>query len=174
MAPSAGRASGAPSAARGARAPATSSVSRGIAGRRARRELSYGQRKLLEFAAVLMSGPRLVLLDEPTAGVNPVLVEAIERHIRALHARGLTFLVVEHDMNARHAALRPGDRPRPRAKIAEGSARRRAAPTRASSTRTSGEMTRCCIVSRASSRATGYGDVLRGLDLVARGGQSPA
>jgi ABC-type branched-subunit amino acid transport system ATPase component len=62
-------------------------------------ELSYGQKKLLEFATVLMSHPRLVLLDEPTAGVNPVLVESIERRIRELHARGLTFLVVEHNMN---------------------------------------------------------------------------
>jgi neutral amino acid transport system ATP-binding protein len=61
-------------------------------------ELSFGQRKLLEFAATLMSRPRLVLLDEPTAGVNPVLVETIERHIRRLHDEGLTFLVVEHDM----------------------------------------------------------------------------
>jgi neutral amino acid transport system ATP-binding protein len=61
-------------------------------------ELSYGQRKLLEFATTLMSRPRLVLLDEPTAGVNPRLVEGIEQHIRRLHAEGLTFLVVEHDM----------------------------------------------------------------------------
>ncbi len=62
-------------------------------------ELSYGQRKLLEFAAVLMSRPKLVLLDEPTAGVNPVLIETMERHIRARHAEGITFLIVEHDMN---------------------------------------------------------------------------
>ena len=62
-------------------------------------ELSFGQRKLLEFATVLMGEPRLVLLDEPTAGVNPVMVEQIERHVRELHARGLTFLVVEHDMH---------------------------------------------------------------------------
>ena len=61
--------------------------------------LSYGQKKLLEFASVLMADPRLVLLDEPTAGVNPVMVEAMERHIRDLHARGLTLLVVEHNMN---------------------------------------------------------------------------
>jgi branched-chain amino acid transport system ATP-binding protein len=61
-------------------------------------ELSYGQRKLLEFAATLMSRPRLILLDEPTAGVNPRLVEGIEQHVRRLHAEGLTFLVVEHDM----------------------------------------------------------------------------
>jgi ABC-type branched-subunit amino acid transport system ATPase component len=62
-------------------------------------ELSYGQRKLLEFAAVLMSRPRLVMLDEPTAGVNPVLVETMERHIRQLNGDGITFLIVEHDMN---------------------------------------------------------------------------
>jgi neutral amino acid transport system ATP-binding protein len=61
--------------------------------------LSYGQKKLLEFAAVLMGEPRLVLLDEPTAGVNPVMVESMERHIRRLHESGLTFLVVEHNMN---------------------------------------------------------------------------
>ncbi len=61
-------------------------------------ELSFGQRKLLEFAATLMSQPRLVLLDEPAAGVNPVLIATIEQHIRRLHAEGLTFLVVEHDM----------------------------------------------------------------------------
>ncbi len=61
-------------------------------------ELSYGQRKLLEFASVLMSSPKLVLLDEPTAGVNPVMIETMERHIRARHAAGVTFLIVEHDM----------------------------------------------------------------------------
>ena len=61
-------------------------------------ELSFGQRKLLEFAATLMGQPRLVLLDEPAAGVNPVLIETIERHIRRLNTEGLTFLVVEHDM----------------------------------------------------------------------------
>jgi ABC-type branched-subunit amino acid transport system ATPase component len=62
-------------------------------------ELSFGQQKLLEFATVLMARPRLVLLDEPTSGVNPVMVEHMERHIRDLHAQGITFLVVEHDMN---------------------------------------------------------------------------
>ena len=61
-------------------------------------ELSYGQRKLLEFAAVLMSRPRLVLLDEPTAGVSPAMIETMERHIRARHGAGVTFLIVEHDM----------------------------------------------------------------------------
>lgn len=61
--------------------------------------LSYGQKKLLEFATVLTREPRLVLLDEPTAGVNPVLVEQIEERIRDLHAKGITFLVVEHNMH---------------------------------------------------------------------------
>ena len=68
--------------------------------------LSFGQRKLLEFASVLMGEPRLVLLDEPAAGVNPVMVETMERHIRDLHARGLTFLIVEHDM---HLVMRLSD-----------------------------------------------------------------
>ena len=63
------------------------------------RNLSYGQKKLLEFATVLMGEPRLVLLDEPTAGVNPVLVEQIEQRIRDLNANGLTVLLVEHNMN---------------------------------------------------------------------------
>jgi ABC-type branched-subunit amino acid transport system ATPase component len=62
-------------------------------------ELSWGQRKLLEFAAVLMSRPRLVLLDEPTAGVNPVLIETMANHIRSHNDAGVTFLIVEHDMS---------------------------------------------------------------------------
>ncbi|MFE2429898.1 ABC transporter ATP-binding protein [Streptomyces sp. NPDC059373] len=62
-------------------------------------ELSYGQRKLLEFAALLMSDPALVLLDEPTAGVNPTMIATIEGHVRERHASGTAFLVVEHDMN---------------------------------------------------------------------------
>jgi ABC-type branched-subunit amino acid transport system ATPase component len=61
-------------------------------------QLSFGQRKLLEFAAVLMGRPQLVLLDEPTSGVNPVMVETMERHIRELHAGGLTLFIVEHAM----------------------------------------------------------------------------
>ncbi len=63
------------------------------------KKLSYGQRKLLEFAAVLMSKPKLVLLDEPTAGVNPVMIETMERHVRARNETGTTFLIVEHDMH---------------------------------------------------------------------------
>jgi neutral amino acid transport system ATP-binding protein len=62
-------------------------------------QLSYGQRKLLDFASILMSEPQLVLLDEPTAGVNPIMIATMERHIRELHAKGMTFLIVEHDMS---------------------------------------------------------------------------
>ena len=62
-------------------------------------ELSYGQRKLLEFASTLMSRPRIVLLDEPMAGVNPVMIQELERHVREQHAHGLTFLIVEHNMS---------------------------------------------------------------------------
>jgi ABC-type branched-subunit amino acid transport system ATPase component len=62
-------------------------------------ELSYGQQKLLEFATTLMSRPRIVLLDEPAAGINPVLVQRIAAHIRDRNRAGMTFLVVEHDMS---------------------------------------------------------------------------
>jgi ABC-type branched-subunit amino acid transport system ATPase component len=60
--------------------------------------LSYGQRKLLEFASVLMAEPVLVLLDEPTAGVNPIMIKTMEDHIRRRHAQGVTFLIVAHEM----------------------------------------------------------------------------
>ncbi|HTT90983.1 MAG TPA: ABC transporter ATP-binding protein [Acidimicrobiales bacterium] len=60
--------------------------------------LSYGQRKLLELAYVLMSDPEVVLLDEPAGGVNPTLLNVISDHIRALNEQGRTFLVVEHNM----------------------------------------------------------------------------
>lgn len=61
--------------------------------------LSYGQRKLLELAAVMMARPELVLLDEPAGGVNPALLERIADHIRRLNRQGgVTFLIVEHNM----------------------------------------------------------------------------
>jgi neutral amino acid transport system ATP-binding protein len=60
--------------------------------------LSYGQRKLLELAAVMMARPQLVLLDEPAGGVNPALVDRIGEHIRDLNRQGVTFLLVEHNM----------------------------------------------------------------------------
>lgn len=62
------------------------------------RTLSFGQHKLLEFAAVLMSEPDLVLLDEPTGGVNPTMIRFLMEAIRGLHAGGVTFLIVEHNM----------------------------------------------------------------------------
>jgi branched-chain amino acid transport system ATP-binding protein len=62
------------------------------------RILSGGQRKLLELARVLMAEPSLILLDEPAAGVNPVLLEVIIERIAALNRRGITFLIVEHNM----------------------------------------------------------------------------
>ncbi len=63
-------------------------------------KLSGGQKKLLELGRALMVEPRMVLLDEPFAGVNPVLVGAISERIRALNARGIGFLVVEHNLQA--------------------------------------------------------------------------
>jgi ABC-type branched-subunit amino acid transport system ATPase component len=85
-------------------------------------ELSFGQRKLLEFATVLMGRPRLVLLDEPASGVNPLMIEEMERHIRDLNGEGLTFLVVEHDMNLVMRLCDPIVVLDHGAKIAEGSA----------------------------------------------------
>ena len=62
--------------------------------------LSGGERKLLDFARVLMADPRLILLDEPMAGVNPTLAAQLLQHILALRAeRGVTFLLVEHDLD---------------------------------------------------------------------------
>jgi branched-chain amino acid transport system ATP-binding protein len=62
--------------------------------------LSTGQKKLLELARTLMAEPRLVLLDEPGAGVNPTLLNELDQHIRrACFERGLTFLLIEHNMD---------------------------------------------------------------------------
>jgi branched-chain amino acid transport system ATP-binding protein len=60
--------------------------------------LPYGQQKLLDFGMALMSDPELVLLDEPMAGVNPTMIKNLVGHIRALNARGYTFVVIEHNM----------------------------------------------------------------------------
>jgi ABC-type branched-subunit amino acid transport system ATPase component len=63
--------------------------------------LSGGQRKLLEFGRVLMTRPRMVLLDEPMAGVAPALAIQLLEHVLDLRAeRGMTFLIIEHDMEA--------------------------------------------------------------------------
>ena len=61
--------------------------------------LSGGQKKLLELARALMSDPRLILLDEPGAGVNPTLMRSLVAMIRALQSTGRTFLLIEHDMD---------------------------------------------------------------------------
>jgi branched-chain amino acid transport system permease protein len=61
--------------------------------------LSYGQQKLLSIAMAVMRRPAVVLLDEPAAGVNPRLVDEIAARIRELNAQGMTFLVIEHNMD---------------------------------------------------------------------------
>jgi ABC-type branched-subunit amino acid transport system ATPase component len=61
--------------------------------------LSYGQRKLLAFAAALMPDPDLLLLDEPASAVNPTMINQMKEHIRALHRQGKTVLLVEHNMD---------------------------------------------------------------------------
>jgi len=61
--------------------------------------LSGGQRKLLEMARALMVEPKLVMLDEPMAGVNPALKQSLLDHIRELKVQGMTVLFVEHDMD---------------------------------------------------------------------------
>jgi len=61
--------------------------------------LSYGQRKLLEFAYVLVADPAVMLLVEPAGGVNPSLINHIAGRIRDLNAKGKTFLIVEHNMD---------------------------------------------------------------------------
>jgi branched-chain amino acid transport system ATP-binding protein len=67
---------------------------------RAASQLSGGQLKLLEFGRLLMADPKLLLLDEPSAGVNPVLAEQIADCIRLLNARGIGFFIIEHDLRA--------------------------------------------------------------------------
>ena len=61
--------------------------------------ISGGQKKLLELGRALMTEPKLVLLDEPVAGVNPALADELVEHLAELNAGGLSFLIVEHDLN---------------------------------------------------------------------------
>jgi len=63
------------------------------------KSLSYGQKKLMEFAATLMTEPRMILLDEPAGGINPALLENIMEKITEVNKRGVTFLIVEHNMD---------------------------------------------------------------------------
>jgi branched-chain amino acid transport system ATP-binding protein len=60
--------------------------------------VSYGQRKLIEFAAGLVCTPRLMFLDEPVAAVNPTLALAMRKRIRAVHEAGVTIVLVEHNL----------------------------------------------------------------------------
>lgn len=60
--------------------------------------LSYGQKKLLEFATILVSEPRVILLDEPAGGVNPTMITYLAERIQTLNREGVTFLIVEHNM----------------------------------------------------------------------------
>jgi ABC-type branched-subunit amino acid transport system ATPase component len=62
-------------------------------------ELSFGQQKLLEFAMALMNEPKLLLLDEPTAGINPTLINGIIDRLKRANAElGITLFVIEHNM----------------------------------------------------------------------------
>lgn len=60
--------------------------------------LSYGQKKLLELAYVLVADPSVILLDEPAGGINPTLLNQLLDHIRALRDQGKTFVVIEHNL----------------------------------------------------------------------------
>jgi len=60
--------------------------------------LSYGQKKLLEFAFVLIAEPQVILLDEPAGGINPTMINYLKERINTLNERGVTFLIVEHNM----------------------------------------------------------------------------
>lgn len=61
-------------------------------------QVSYGQRKLIEFAAAMLCAPRLMLLDEPVAAVNPTLALTMIERIRKLHESGVTIVLVEHNL----------------------------------------------------------------------------
>ena len=82
--------------------------------------LSYGQKKLLEFAYILIAAPQVILLDDPAGGVNPTMIQQLSERIRTLNKDGVTFLIVEHNMEfvmglcARVMVMHRG------AKIAEG------------------------------------------------------
>mgnify|MGYP001089916371 CR=1 FL=1 len=86
-------------------------------------ELSGGQQKILELARILMFDPKMILLDEPFAGVHPVLRAKFHEMILSLHQRGKTFILVSHDLpslyvlSSRIIVLHNGR------KIAEGSAK---------------------------------------------------
>ena len=139
-------------------------------------DLSYGQRKLVELAQMLMLDPAVILLDEPAAGINPTLLQRLSELIRSLNAAGRTFVIVEHDMHfvlsladrADRAGARPGDRHRrpgrgqPRLRGAGGLPRRRLRP------RGDDERTTTMIELTGVRAGYGGGDVLQGVDLTDR------
>ena len=62
-------------------------------------DLSFGQQKLLELAMALMNDPEMLLLDEPTAGINPTLIDRLVDRLKTVNReRGLTLLIIEHNM----------------------------------------------------------------------------
>ena len=61
--------------------------------------LSYGQRKLLAIAAAMMTRPKLLILDEPVAGVNPTMIRRIEQAIRTVNGQGVAVLLIEHNVD---------------------------------------------------------------------------
>jgi branched-chain amino acid transport system ATP-binding protein len=90
--------------------------------------LSGGQKKLLELGRVLMANPKLLMLDEPGAGVNPTQMKELTRYIQRLAAeRGITILLIEHDIDLVMAVLQSRDRDE-RGAPARGRAARRRAP----------------------------------------------
>lgn len=64
------------------------------------KELSYGQQKLLELSRTLATEPKLLLLDEPLAGVNPKMIEVIKKKIMEIKKEGHTILLIEHNLSA--------------------------------------------------------------------------
>jgi neutral amino acid transport system ATP-binding protein len=62
-------------------------------------KLSYGQKKLMDLAAALMANPSIILLDEPAGGINPALLDLIIDRVQTLRQQGVTFLIVEHNMD---------------------------------------------------------------------------
>lgn len=62
-------------------------------------DLSFGQQKLLEFAMALMCAPKMLLLDEPTAGINPTLINGLMNRLKRVNAElGITLFIIEHNM----------------------------------------------------------------------------
>ena len=84
-------------------------------------DISGGQKKLLEIGRALMARPRLLLLDEPVAGVNPTLAREIAEHLRELIAEGISILLIEHHMDTIAALCDPVIVMAEGARLAEGS-----------------------------------------------------